>query len=120
MNRNDIGGLTTKLTWQQTKAKSGNGNDCKWDFMKDGNPGNRWESKTVKDGDTAEFSFKNRNCINNYDSAQGKYVFNAARFVNIATDGGDNSKYCVRPTGGTGTASQNDDLSYPYICDGDE
>ena len=115
MNRNDIGGLTTKLTWQQTKAKSGNGNDCKWDFIKNGKR-NEWESKTVKDGDTAEFYYKNRNSIDSYDSAQGKYVFDAARFVNIATDGGNSSKYCVRPTGGTGTAS----YKGGYICDGDE
>ena len=112
IRKNDIGllagGKATKITWEQTQAKSGNGADCRWDFIRNGTR-NQWESKNLNDGDTAEFYYENMGDVG------------PNRFVEIVTGKGQyvgqSYKWCVRPSGGTGTASAK---GYAHICDGDE
>ena len=73
------------MKWVETKAKSGNGKDCMWAFVKE-DPGkiqnapDKWKSEILTDGQKGEHF--------NYSSSAGHAMTSAATSKNV--------KYCMR------------------------
>ena len=101
-NQNNLNPHTSTVTYKITKEKTGYGKDCKSYMIKNDPVYTDWEEVTVKDGDTAEFLFKN------HGTESTKIIKDKEDIMTIINrDAQDyNAKYCIRQTGTKGTASQ--------------
>ena len=101
-NQNNLNPHTSTVTYKITKEKTGYGKDCKSYMIKNDPVYTDWEEVVVKDGDKAEFLFKN------HGSETTKIIKDKKDIMTIINrDAQDyNAKYCIRQTGTKGTASQ--------------
>ena len=101
-NQNNLNPHTSTVTYKITKEKTGYGKDCKSYMIKNDPVYTDWEEVVVKDGDKAEFLFKN------HGTESTKIIKDKEDIMTIINrDAQDyNAKYCIRQTGTKGTASQ--------------